>query len=94
MNTTESEHVRRTWTVEVSIDAGRVLARAKARLRWCDREIVGVGTSGLDRADRRVSDIGDEFAAARAVSDLGSRLLGASAKDIEALTPRPARLAR
>jgi hypothetical protein len=94
MNTTESECVRKKWTVEVSIDEGPGMTRAKAQLRWHDREIVGVGTSRLDPADRSVSEIGDELAAARAVSDLGRRLLSASAQDIEMLTRQQSALSR
>jgi hypothetical protein len=94
MNTTESECVRKKWIVEVSIDEGPGTTRATAQLRWNDREIVGVGTSRLDPADRSVSRIGDELAAARAVSDLGRRLLSASAQDIERLTRQQSTLSR
>ncbi|AEV76364.1 protein of unknown function (DUF1876) [Mycolicibacterium rhodesiae NBB3] len=94
MNTTDSECVRKKWTVEVSIAEGPGMTRATAQLCWNDRQIVGVGTSRLDPADRSVSRIGDELAAARAVSDLGRRLLSASAEDIEKLARQQSTLLR
>jgi Domain of unknown function (DUF1876) len=90
MSSAQSDHVLKTWTVEVSIDEHEGLTRAKARLRWREKEEVGVGLARLNPADRDVAEIGDELAVARALADLGKRLLTTSADDIEAVTHQPA----
>jgi Domain of unknown function (DUF1876) len=90
MSSDQSDHVLKTWTVEVSIDEHEGLTRAKARLRWREKEEVGVGLARLNPADRNVAEIGDELAVARALSDLGKRMLTMSTDDIEAVTHQPA----
>lgn len=90
MGSEESGHVRKTWTVEVAIDEHMGLTRAKARLCWREKEEIGVGMARLNPADRDVADIGDELAVARALTDLGKRLMSVSAADIEAVTHQPA----
>ncbi len=57
-------HVRKDWTVHIAIDEHAGRTRAKARLRWRDRESVGVGFARLNPADRNIADIGDELAVA------------------------------
>ena len=84
-------HLRRDWTVDISIDEHEGQTRAKARLRRRDQESVGVGLARLNPADRKVNDIGDELAVARALADLARRLMGVTAHDIEAVTHQPAR---
>ncbi len=86
---TTTGHIHKRWTVEVSIDEHEGHTRAKARLHWRDRESVGVGLARLNPADRNVDDIGDELAVARALSDLGRRLLAVTGHDIEAVTHEP-----
>ena len=56
--------------------------------------LVGVGTAILNPHDVNVPEIGDELAAARALSELGHRLLEAAADDIEGATHRPVHLDR
>jgi len=90
MSGSQSDHVLKNWTVEVSIDEHQGLTRAKARLRWREKELVGVGMARLNPDDRDVAEIGDELAVARALSDLGQRMLTVSADDIEAVTRQPA----
>ncbi|CKO21856.1 Domain of uncharacterised function (DUF1876) [Mycobacterium tuberculosis] len=53
---------------------------------------MGVGLARLNPADRNVPEIGDELSVARALSDLGKRMLKVSTHDIEAVTHQPARL--
>jgi hypothetical protein len=43
----------------------------------------------LNPADRNVAEIGDELAVARALADLGKRLLTTTSDDIEAVTHQP-----
>ena len=83
-------HVRKDWTVDISIDEHEGQTRAKARLRRRDQESVGVGLARLNPADRKVNDIGDELAVARALADLARRLMAVTAHDIEAVTHQPA----
>ena len=47
---------------------------------------MSVGLARLNPADRDVPEIGDEIAAARALSELGHLLLSAAADDLEAVT--------
>lgn len=83
------------WTVTIDIDEHDGRTRAVARLKTRDTErMVGVGLARLDPSDRDVPEIGDELAVARALSDLGQRLLHAAAEDVEGSTGEPAHLVR
>lgn len=86
------EEVKR-WTVTVDIDEhdGRTRARARLHTRDTDR-LVGVGLAHVNPADQDVPEIGDEIAVARALSDLGTRLLQSAAEDITAVTGQKASL--
>ncbi|SDL88286.1 protein of unknown function [Geodermatophilus siccatus] len=81
------------WTVTIDIDEhdGHTRAVARLHIRATER-MVGVGLARLDPADRDVPEIGDEIAVARALSDLGHRLLQTAAEDVEASTGEPAHL--
>jgi len=81
------------WTVTIDIDEHEGHTRAVARLHDRDSErLTGVGLARLDPADRDVPEIGDEIAAARALSDLSHRLLQTATEDVEQSTGLPARL--
>ena len=81
------------WTVTIDIDEHEGHTRAVARLHDRDTErMTGVGLARLDPADRDVPEIGDEIAAARALSDLSHRLLQTATEDVEQSTGMPARL--
>jgi hypothetical protein len=78
------------WTVEIAIDEHENRTRAVARLVTADRtDLTGTGTARLNPTDRNVPEIGDELAAARALSELAHRLLHAAATDIESVTAEP-----
>jgi Domain of unknown function (DUF1876) len=83
------------WTVEVFIgeDAGRTYAEARLHTEIGDR-LLGVGRAWLSPADHDVPEIGDEVAVARALSELGRRLLDTAAEDIEAVTREEVHLSR
>ncbi|MGO9033559.1 DUF1876 domain-containing protein [Mycobacterium sp.] len=85
----DSDQEQKHWNVEISIDEHDERTRAKARLHWRDQKLVGVGLARCNPADRSVTDIGDELAAARALSDLAHQLLAATASDIQAVTHEP-----
>jgi hypothetical protein len=81
------------WHVVIDIDEHDNRTRAVARLRTQDTErLVGVGLARRNPADQNVPEIGDELAAARALSELSHNLLDAAAADIEQITHRPAKL--
>ena len=63
--------------------------RAKSHLEWRGRHFVGVGLARRNPADYNIAEIGDELAAARALSDLGHQLLVMTALDIEVVTHKP-----
>lgn len=75
------------WTVELFIGETEGRTYAEARLHTSDNtNLLGVGRARLHPADDDVPEIGDELAAARALNDLGHRLLVAAAADILAVT--------
>jgi Domain of unknown function (DUF1876) len=81
------------WTVDIDIDEHEGSTRAMARLHTRDTDsLTGVGLARLNPADRDVPEIGDELAAARALSELAHHLLSAAAGDIESITHVPANL--
>ncbi|MEQ4206697.1 DUF1876 domain-containing protein [Actinopolymorpha sp. B17G11] len=82
----------KTWTVEISIDEHENRTRAVARLVTNGTARTGKGTARLNPSDRNVPMIGDELAAARALSELSHQLLHAAADDIESVTAEPAHL--
>jgi Domain of unknown function (DUF1876) len=83
------------WTVDVLIDEDDGRTYAEARLHsGADTPLIGIGRAEVDPADRDVPEIGDELAAARALSDLGHRLLLAAAADIGAVTGEQVHLSR
>jgi hypothetical protein len=79
----------RRWTVDIYIDEhdDDRLTRAEARLHTNDpTHLIGKGTAHRHPEDAEVSEIGDELAAARALSDLAHQLLHTAAMDIEQIT--------
>jgi hypothetical protein len=75
------------WDVEIFIgeEDGRTYAEARLHTDIGD-SIVGVGRAQVSREDYDVPEIGDELAVARAVTDLGHRLLYTAVRDIEQVT--------
>ena len=85
--------VAKRWTVDIYIDEHEGRTRAEARLHTGDAtRLGGVGTARRNPADPEVPEIGDELAAARALSELAHHLLETAAADIEAVTHQPATL--
>lgn len=85
------------WRVDISIDehAEDRRTHAEARLHNPDATgLTGVGFARRNSHDIDVPEIGDELAAARALSDLAHRLLEAAAGDIEQATHRAVHLTR
>ncbi|WP_432971381.1 DUF1876 domain-containing protein [Dactylosporangium sp. CA-233914] len=85
--------VAKQWTVDVYIGEHNGTTSAEARLHTEeDTEVVGTGKARLNPADEDIPEIGDELAVARALSDLGHRLLLTAAADIEAVSDKPTHL--
>lgn len=83
----------KTWTIQVSIDEEGDDTFADAGLAIENKtEMHGRGMSRRNPADESVPQIGDELAAARALSDLAHQLVHAAAAHIESRTHQPARL--
>jgi hypothetical protein len=84
------------WSVDIYVDEdGDGHTYAEARLHTgADTMLVGVGRARLNPSDRDIPEIGDELATARALNDLGHRLLLTTAGDIEAITHERAHLTR
>lgn len=81
-----------SWPVEVSLrEAGRE-TRAEARLTRETVGLVGYGLARRNPDDPEVTQIGEEIAAARALSDLAHQLLSDAAQQIEGITHQRAHL--
>jgi hypothetical protein len=83
------------WSVDVYIGVEDGRTSAEARLQTGDAtQLRGYGVARLNPADEDVPEIGDEVAVARALSDLGHRVLLAAAADIQATSDAPVSLPR
>ena len=81
------------WSVRLSVSELGGETHAEARLIMDgDDHLFGRGTARRNPADQNVLKIGEEIAVARALSDLGHKLLQAAAADVEAVTHEKARL--
>ena len=80
-----------SWPVEISLCEVDRETRAEARLTE-GVALVGHGLARCNPDDREVMRIGEEIAAARALSDLAHRLLSYAAGEIEDITHERARL--
>lgn len=80
----------KTWTVQVHLDEQGDDTFADAVLTTeSPGELHGRGTSRRNPSDEASPQIGDELAAARALSGLAHELLSAAAGDIESRTHEP-----
>lgn len=78
------------WNVEILI--GEVDDRTYAEAQLYDEirdDLVGAGQARLCPGEPHSPEIGDEIAVARALSDLGHRLLVTASSDLEEATDRP-----
>jgi hypothetical protein len=75
--------ITKTWTVQVLLNEDGDATIADAALAVENKmELRGHGTSRRNPRDELEPRIGDELAAARALSDLAHQLLSAAASDI------------
>jgi hypothetical protein len=81
----------KVWTVEVEIEeTPDGLTEAKAALFVGDRRFGGWGRARRNPSDPDLPRVGEELAAARALSDLAHHLLDEAAHTIERHEGRPA----
>ena len=80
----------RHWTVDIVIDEreDERITQAEARLSAGDEQVSGRGTAYRHPDDVEVPRIGDELAAARALSDLAHHLLDVASADVEDVVAR------
>jgi hypothetical protein len=86
--------VAKQWTVDIYLSeetsGPTAMTHAEARLHTRDAtDLRGHGVARKHPEDANVPEIGDELAAARALSDLAHQLLDAAAGDIEDITHQP-----
>jgi len=86
--------VAKQWSVDIYLtehaDGDVVRTHAEARLHTQDATYLrGRGDAHKHPTDTDVPEIGDELAAARALSHLAHQLLHAAAEDIEGVTGAP-----
>jgi hypothetical protein len=80
------------WNVVVYLDEHDRQTQARAQLTTKDRELAGYGAARCHPFDFDVPEIGDELAAARALSDLAHQLFDAAVGDIGDATQHPAKI--
>jgi hypothetical protein len=74
------------WPVEISLRAEDAKTLAEAELTRGGTGLTGHGLARRNPDDEEVTQIGEEVAAARALSDLAHQLLGDAAEQIESVT--------
>ena len=81
------------WSVELSIGKDDDETHAEARLVLTDRDqLYGHGKARHNPADPDVTEIGEEIAVARALSELAHNLLNTAAAELEEVTHQRVRL--
>jgi Rv2632c-like len=81
-----------SWPVEVSLREEDGQTQAEALLTRDGVGLIGHGLARRHPEDQEVTQIGEEIAAARAVSDLAHQLLSDAAGQIEGITHQRAHL--
>lgn len=88
----ESPTDNRMWTIHIEFMESADETEAKATLDLGDERLGGWGRARRDPADPHLPRIGEQLAAARALSDLNHRLLDRAAKGIEGFEGHPVHL--
>lgn len=84
---------KRTWTVELVFTEDDATTRADAHLAAGSLDLNGWGRARRNPLDPDVPAIGEELAAARALSELSHHLLHRAAEAIEEYEHKPVHLA-
>lgn len=81
------------WSVQIFIGEHGDSVTAEARLTTRDSaRLRGSGTAHRGDTDPPITEIGEEFAVARALVDLGHRLMGEASADVMTVAHTPPRL--
>jgi len=80
------------WTISVTFTEDETLTRADAFLEGAPAEIRGWGRARRNPADPSLPAIGEEIAAARALTDLAHHLFEQAAHEIESWEGHPVRV--
>jgi hypothetical protein len=81
-----------SWRVEISFTEDADRTRADAILELASQRFHGFGQARRAPQDRRLPVVGQDLAAARALSDLSHKLLDAAAQRIESSEGQPVKL--
>jgi hypothetical protein len=81
-----------SWPVEISLHEEDGKTRAEARLTRDGAGMTGHGLARRNPDDWEIIQVGEEIAAARALSDLAHQLLSDAAGQIEGITHQRAHL--
>jgi hypothetical protein len=81
-----------SWPVEIALRGDDRETHAEARLTMSGPGMVGSGIARRNPDDQEATQIGEEIAAARALSDLAHQLLSYAAGQIEEITHERAHL--
>jgi len=81
-----------SWTVNISFTEDGDRTRADAILDLASQKFHGFGQAKRAPADPNVPVVGQDLAAARALSDLSHKLLEAAAERIESFEGNPVKL--
>ena len=81
-----------SWSVDIAFTEDAERTRADATLDLASQRFHGFGQARRAPSDPNVPVIGQDLAAARALSDLSHQLLHAAAERIEAVEGHPIRL--
>ena len=82
----------KVWTVEVLFEESDDKTDAEALLEIGTERYAGWGRARRNPVDPEIPRIGEELAAARALSDLAHKLLEAAATEIERFEGHPVRV--
>ncbi|MBZ4318316.1 DUF1876 domain-containing protein [Streptomyces huiliensis] len=72
------------WTVRLDVSEDGGTTKARAVLDTGATSLTGQGVAKCSPGDQDVPVIGDEFAAGRALRDLGEQLIGTAERDVAA----------
>lgn len=82
----------RKWDAEVFLFEQDGQTRADVVLRTGENTLHGTGMARCHPGESDVPEIGDEIAVGRALADLGRRLIGTAAEDLEGVGIRTTEL--
>jgi hypothetical protein len=82
----------RTWNAQIFLFEQDGETRADAVLDTGDNTLHGHGAARCHPGETDIPEIGDELAVARALTDLGRKLIGTATDDLEGVGHRPAQL--